>query len=172
MFPFGSALERAKSYHAPSLGSLIELCSAVVSETLISGTLTSVPKDLSVVSAVRESLADHAVDERTHHAYFTRVLETIWPQLQPGIRNQLGTHFADFILAFLSPDMCGQQMMLGAVGFTSVESEEIARDSNPHNQIIADVRHASRSTIALLERVGVLADKRTKQYFIECGLLS
>jgi hypothetical protein len=169
---FARAIQRARDSVPSRLQGLVDLCATVVSETLISGSLTRIPEDLTVVSAIRESLADHAVDERTHHAYFTRVLEVCWPQLDEATRQMLGPHFADFISAFLAPDPGAQRAALAQAGFGAEDSARIIWESHPADETLMGTRHAARTTIRLLQRTGVLNDGKTEDYFSQLGLLT
>lgn len=167
---FRRAICRAKEA-SPGIGDLIEFCATVVSETLISGSLTKIPEDPSVVAFIREAIADHAADERTHHAYFTRVFEIVWPQIDKRIQQTLAPHFADFILGFLAPDYDGQHDTLAGMGFTTEESTQILWESHPMRGAIADARLAARSTMRLMDRVGVTDHGVAKQHFYDLGLL-
>jgi len=169
---FGRAIRQVKAKVPASMGSLVELCAAVVSETLISGTLTKIPADPTVTSVIREAIADHAADERTHHAYFTKTLEVMWPQLDKATRRLLGPHFADFILAFLIPDRSAQQRFLIHMQFSRDEVEQVIHESHPRNATLDSVRHGARSTIRLLQRTGVLDDSRTVGHFQHLELIS
>lgn len=168
---FADAIRQAQQVLPPELHGLAELCAAVVSETLISGSLTKLPADPTVVEAIRHAIADHAADERIHHAYFTKVLEVVWPQIDSRVRRLLSPHFADFILAFLSPDERAQRVLLYQMAFSRDEAAQILAESHPLDQTLDDVRHAARSTIRLLQRTGVLDDSRTKDHFRQRGLL-
>lgn len=168
---FARAIHKARQSVPRKLRALAELCAVVVSETLISGTLSGVPADSTVATPIRSMFADHAADERTHHAYFTRVLEAAWPQLDSHCQQELGTLFGDFILAFLMPDQRAQLSMLRQVGFRDQEARQIVYEAQPRNQSLADARHAARSTMRLLERTGILHQTRTLDYFAQLGLL-
>ena|SRR2546430_1999292 len=168
---FGHVIRQVKAALPSNLSGLAELCAAVVSETLISGSLTKIPADLTVVEAIREAIADHAADERTHHAYFTKVLEIVWPQIDKATQQLLSPHFADFILAFLLPDDRAQQRFLGQMKFTSEEVRKILHESHPLDETLADARQAARSTIRLLQRTGVLDDNRTSDHFAQLRLI-
>ncbi|MFB6719447.1 diiron oxygenase [Kribbella sp. NPDC056345] len=150
---------------------LVDLCASVVSETLISGTLTQIPQDQRVAGFVRETLADHAEDERTHHAYFAQLMEIGWPQLDPESQQLAGPVFADLILAFLRPDLTAYRQMLTAMGFGERAAHAIVAESHPEDELLADVRRGARATLGLLRRTGVLRSARTADYFHLTGLL-
>jgi len=169
---FAQAIRKAQQSVPRDLRALAELCAVVVSETLISGTLSGVPADPTVAGPIRDMFADHAADERTHHAYFTRVLETAWPQLDRSSQETLSPLFGDFITAFLMPDLRAQRQMLRLADFKDQEIEQIIYEAQPFNQSLADARHAARSTMRLLERTGILQNTRTRDYFAQLGLIS
>lgn len=168
---FARAIRRARRTVPAELADLVDLCAAVVSETLISGTLTDVPDDPTVVGVVRETLADHAADERTHHAYFAQFLELMWPQLPPASQHAMGPVFADLVLAFLRPDWREYWRMLLDLGYGDADAARIIAESHPEAELAADARQSSRSLLALLRKVGVLADPRTAAHFARLGLL-
>src|SRR5262249_1512979 len=99
------ALDDIKASHDRALRPLLILFFAIVSETLITGTLTRVPNDERVVAGVRKIFGDHAQDEACHHSYFAEVLLRCWPQLSPSERAVIGPMLPRFIALFLSPDL-------------------------------------------------------------------
>jgi len=168
---FARAIREAKASARPELAGLIEFSATVVSETLISGSLTQIPSDETVALFIREAIADHAADERTHHAYFTKVFEIAWPQLDSNTRRLIGPLFADFILAFLAPDLGGQREALRSLGLSCQDTAQVVWESYPMARTVADARHAARSTIRLLDRMGIFDDPRTEEHFCEVGLI-
>jgi P-aminobenzoate N-oxygenase AurF len=168
---FRRAIHRAKAAVPAEAGGLVEFCATVVSETLISGSLTRIPQDPDVVSFVRDAIADHAADERTHHAYFTKVFEVAWPQIDKHTQQELAPHFADFILGFLTPDREGQQSMLTQLGFTAEKAAQIVWEAHPIAESLSDTRHAARCTMRLLDRMGVTEYSNAQQHFHDLGLL-
>jgi hypothetical protein len=49
-----------------------------ISETLITSILRGIPRDPRVVSAVRNTVRDHCIDEARHHSYFVYVVHQHW----------------------------------------------------------------------------------------------
>jgi para-aminobenzoate N-oxygenase AurF len=168
---FAHTIRRVKASLPSNLGTLAELCAAIVSETLISGSLTKIPSDPTVAKVVRETISDHAMDERTHHAYFSKVLDVVWPQIDSTTQQLLSPYFADLILGFLVPDEQVQRCTLRQMRFTRDEARQILLESHPVDETIADVRHAARSTIRLLQRNGVLANNLAIDHFTRLGLI-
>ncbi|MGW0432605.1 diiron oxygenase [Micromonospora sp. NPDC003197] len=169
---FARAVGRLRRQVPSRLRDLVDLSAAMVSETLISATLTDIPADRSVVPFVRSMFADHAADERTHHAYFARVGQTVWPVLDPQVRALLGPGLADLILAFLSPDDAEHRRILREMRFSTGQARLIVASSHPEEVVLRQVRHEARSTIRLLRDIGALADGRTEEYFHQRGLLT
>jgi hypothetical protein len=169
---FVRAIRLAKSGVPANLAPLVEFCATVVSETLISGTLTQIPEDTRVLSFVREAIADHAADERTHHAYFTRAFEVAWPQLDKKTQRLLAPQFAELIIGFLTPDLDGQRNALWLMGINNEESAQIVWEANPPDRTMADIRHAARSTLRLLNRMGVMQHSQASEHFYDLGLTS
>lgn len=167
-------LRRLRQHQAllpPELRSLAELVFSVVSETLITSTLTEIPRDESVSSAVREVVGDHAIDERRHHAYFTRVLEVMWPQLSSRERRVLAPLFAEFIVAFLEPDRDAMRRIVWECMEDDSHVEQIVEESFPRDVVERDVREGARATLRLLQRVGVLEDPATLAAFEDRRLI-
>jgi hypothetical protein len=98
-------LDRLYAAESPAFRPLVKLFFVVVSETLITGTLTRLPHDRRVQHAVRDLARDHAADEGRHHAYFRQLFEYLWPRLPLPLRRKVGVLLPEMILAFLAPDV-------------------------------------------------------------------
>ncbi|MFE2994886.1 diiron oxygenase [Nocardia sp. NPDC059246] len=168
---FHWTLKTLKASLPEELHRMVELCAAMVSETLISGTLTTLPKDPTVDDAIRASIADHAADERTHHAFFAKVIETVWPQWDSATQRVLGPCFADLIVAFLAPDAGTVAQHLQRLGFSCDSREQIIYESYTSDEVFDTVRHGAGATIRLMQRFGVLDEPRTHERFVELGLV-
>ncbi|MGH3428697.1 MAG: diiron oxygenase [Pseudonocardiaceae bacterium] len=153
------------------LRGLASLCFAVVSETLISALLSHIPADPTVVDSVRLTVADHARDERYHHAYFSKILPFVWPQLRRHERKVLGPLFADYIISFLGPDYPMLQAILQPHLQDRDAVTEVLHDCHDHLDVVRDIRQASHTTVRLLAKAGVLDDALTAQTFTDAGLL-
>lgn len=150
---------------------LIMLCAATISETLISGTLAKIPADSTVISTIREAVADHAEDERYHHAFFTRLHEYVWPRLAERERRVLAPLYADFVIDFLMPDVPAQIQGLVVSGFSETQARRIVHESYESVDLVAGARQASRATIRLLKRTGVLQYDEAAERCSDLGLL-
>src|SRR5262249_36405683 len=76
-----------------------------ISETLITSILRGIPRDPRVVSAVRNTVRDHFIDEARHHSYFVYVVHQHWASSTPDRREILGPLYARLIRLFLNPDL-------------------------------------------------------------------
>jgi hypothetical protein len=155
----------------PNLRSLQSVLFALVSETLISSTLTILPKDCRLPCYVRSTIADHAEDEGRHHAYFRSFLYYIWPALSADIRREVGPLLPDLIFAFLEPDYRATAYALNEVGLTATQIDQVLSEAYPRCDVVASVAAAARSTIRYFADVGVLEDPLTRDRFLSSGLV-
>ena len=149
---------------------LTAIAAATVSETLISGTLSQIPQDQSVVQVVRQAVAEHAADERTHHAYFSRLHEVIWPRLSRQQQRLLAPLYADFILDFLVPDKENLKSILEQAGVPEDTARKVVNETYESIDLLPGIRHAARATIRLLQRTGVLEITEAREKFEAEGL--
>ncbi|WP_445337073.1 diiron oxygenase [Clavibacter sp. CFBP 8614] len=146
-------LRGLQALHEPRLAGLIELAFTIVSETLISSTLTDVGRGVRVDPAVTDAVHDHALDEGRHHAYFAAYLEHLWGSLDPGQREFVAQLFPRLIDVFLDPDRPSVAAELAAYGLPPDQIEQVLADV-----FSDDIRHAyNRATAAkLLAYLGAL----------------
>jgi hypothetical protein len=149
---------------------LSELLFTVVSETIISSILFQLPKDERVVSAVRQSVADHAEDEGRHSAYFSQFFSYLWPQLPEAHRTVLGPLLPHFILAFLQPDHDAIWRSLSHLPLEHDQIETVIAETYPRSQVVADAKGAASVTLRLLAHRGVMDDPRIADEFRSTGL--
>jgi hypothetical protein len=154
----------------PEMGWLVKPFFAIVSETLISGTLTRVPRDTRVVKAVRDVLKDHAADEAVHHVYFAGLLETMWPQLTDKQRRFIGEQLPEFILGFLEPDQEAILANLQAMGLTPEGAGAVFEDCYPRQEVLKGVRAASAVTVTHFWNAGVFDGSDIGEVFEKKGL--
>lgn len=160
-------LRRAPRSEVP----LVAMAAATVSETLVSGTLCRIPQDESVAQVVRDVVAEHASDERTHHAYFTRLHETMWPRLSRRNQLLLAPLYADFILGFLAPDKKNLKVILQRAGVPEVIARKVINETYESLDLMPGIRHSARATIRLLQRTGVMEITEAHDKFEAKGLL-
>lgn len=143
----------------------------IVSETLISAILSDIPNDVRVVSAVRDLVQDHAEDEGRHHAYFAKLLEYVWPQMNAYQKAAIGPLLPDFIKAFLEPDYPAIACELAGCGLTSEEVQQVLHESYSAEEVAAGIRKAAGKTLQHFARVGILSEPGTLDSFYLSGLI-
>jgi hypothetical protein len=153
----------------PGDAALVDLVFAVVSETLVSGLLSDIPKDRRLPTPVRALVADHAADEGRHHAYFRDVLTRLWPQLSAAQRRLVGPRIPDFVHAFLDPDIPAARAILLSSGVPPRAVTDIVADSYQWPPA-RDIRRAARATVRCFRDVGALDDPATAAAFDAAGL--
>ncbi|MDX2292338.1 MULTISPECIES: diiron oxygenase [Streptomyces] len=136
---------------------LAELLFVIISETLISASLAEVPAVDGVVSAVRETIRDHALDEGRHHAYFAAFLKYLWGTLTPRQRHRAGLLVPRLMHAFLHPDMDALREELAGYGMPRDDVE----------QVLAEV-----FTPAVLSEHALATSRQTRHYFELLGACS
>jgi len=144
---------------------------AIVSETLISGILSEIPRDERLPRTVRDLVRDHAEDEGRHHVYFRSVLKHLWPALTPTERRAVGPHVPAVIHAFLEPDYAQTAVHLRGLGFGEADVVRIITESWPQKRINDDIREAARPAIRYFAEAGALDDGATRRAFESAGLI-
>jgi hypothetical protein len=71
-----------------------------ISESLITSILRGIPRDQRVVSAVRNTVRDHCIDEARHHSYFVYVVHQHCASSTPDRRELLRPLYAKLIRLF------------------------------------------------------------------------
>jgi len=142
-----------------------------VSETLITSSLATVPADERVLQAIRDVIMDHARDEAKHHGYFSCFMETMWIQLAPGEKDVVGPWFAEFIGTFLSHDVQSELDWLEAAGFSSSEGRRIIAETYEATDLRKIYRQASKPTLSLMSKFGMLEHPATADALAAAGLL-
>jgi len=143
----------------------------IVSETLISAILSDIPADGRLDLGVRQLVADHAADERVHHAYFAKVLPCVWSQLGPREQRAIAQQLPEFIHAFLDPDYEALAGILGSLQFTQEETSNILADSYDASSIAEENRLHAHLTLRHFADVGILDDPAALEGFQVAGLV-
>lgn len=152
-----------------SLRSLARIFFVIVSETLISHTLTNVPDDPRVDSAVREVIADHAQDEGRHNAYFGSLLKIVWPRLSQTHKDEIGPLLPGFVLGFLAPDLRQIQDDLEQAGVSRRRAVDLLHETYPASAERA--RAAARSTLRHFAEANMFTHQPTADAFHASKLL-
>jgi P-aminobenzoate N-oxygenase AurF len=168
---FLTELDRISAGEDAGIRGLTSLFFTVVSETLISAILCGIPHDARVITAVRETVADHAEDEGRHHAFYAKFFEYAWHQLGPAQRAAVGPLLPEFIVAFLAPDGAALSAILAVAPLDADTVRGVVEESTPTAQVQAAVRRAASSTLRMFTHNHVLDDRRTHERFAELGLV-
>jgi hypothetical protein len=173
-YDFGDFLRRlskAREAVPSNLRQMSGLLFVIVFETLISSTLNKIPKDEQVVTAVRKMVADHADDEARHHAYFSSLLDVLWPQLSQHQKSVLGPILPHFIIKSLEPDYATIRRRLELYDLRPGEIDQVMEESYPWPEVIAGLRKTAGATLRLFERNGLFEDTQTVEEFQRSGLI-
>jgi hypothetical protein len=149
----------------------LQVCAAVVTETLITTALKDTAHDERVVGAVRDVMADHWRDETRHHAYFCALFGVVWPQLAQPTQCFIGPLLPQFILGFLQPHYPALQQTLMQYGFSTRMVTRVLQEAYPTEHVLAEARQAARATLRLFERHGIFEEPSIADAFHASGLL-
>jgi hypothetical protein len=153
--PFLRVLRMRMAEARPEDRLTVRLVFAIVSETLITGTLTLLPADSTVLPIVRSVVRRHARDEALHHAVFAQVAALLWSSW-PNSRKDLFAHlFAEFMEAFLRPDLEAFVTGLLAAGFDRAEARAIIDDLYPSKTVRELTIKSARPSLLALEEAGI-----------------
>ncbi|WP_327749793.1 diiron oxygenase [Streptomyces europaeiscabiei] len=165
-------LDAARERLPHSLTGVESLLFSIVSETLISGILSDIPRDDRLPQSVRDIVRDHAEDEGRHHVYFRSVLRHLWPALTPHERKAVGPLVPATIYAFLEPDYARTAHHLRGIGLASDEIDQVIAESWPPHQVRCSIAGAASHLTRYFSEVGALDDSCTLASFEEAGLLT
>jgi hypothetical protein len=168
--PFLQHLDAVGSDHPRHLG-LVRLLQVVVFETLITSIFADIPDDPRVLPVVRLLVADHAADERRHHAFFASFFRELWSRLDPGLRDLTAELLPSLIVESLQPATRPAFDALVTCGFSPDAAREIVADAYNRDAVTSSIRFASRKTIALFEDCGVLERPGAREGFAAAGLV-
>jgi hypothetical protein len=144
---------------------LLELFFVIVSETLISGLLKTLPSAKQVKPSIRALVKDHAVDEGRHHVYFARLLEIVWPRLAPPYQAVIAQRMPDLIHAFLAPDLPSLRLELLGYGLRSSLVDRVLGETYTPEVVEASMRTSTRDLMGYLECLGVLQSAEVQDRF-------
>jgi hypothetical protein len=164
-------LHEAQDAAPDRLRTTVALLVVIVFETLITATLTQIPRQGNVISLVREVVRDHAQDEGCHHAYFSKFFGYLWGQLSPRDRRVLGPLLAEFIVRPLEPQLGTLRDSLLVAGLSRDATEHVIEDAFPPHEARETIRTTAKSTLRLLGRHGLYDDPGTREAFEARGLL-
>jgi len=136
--------------------SLVRLLQVVVFETLITSIFADIPNDTRVLPVVRQLVADHAADERRHHAFFASFFRELWSRLDPRLRDLTAELLPDLVVRSLQPATRPAFDALVTCGFSPDAAREVVAGAYNPDAVTLGIRFAARKTIALFEDCGVL----------------
>lgn len=142
---------------------LLELVFVVISETLISGTLAEVPDRSDVVSAVRETVADHATDEGRHHAYFAAFLNYLWAQLSATDRLRASLWVPRLMDAFLRPDLLAIREELVGHGLSEEDADTVVADVYSFEAVSAHRSGVARQTLRYFSELDAFETEQAQE---------
>ncbi|WP_227999781.1 diiron oxygenase [Nocardia australiensis] len=153
---FMVAFEQLVATHEPADRPLLELLFVIVSETLITGTLASVPANANMPAAVTQAVRDHAIDEGRHHTYFGNLLSLVWAAMPPDQISRVGPAIPKLIRCFLAPatEVVARDLM--QVGVTGPGSVQVIADTFRPDLVDDQIRIAAHQTIRHFKRAGAL----------------
>jgi hypothetical protein len=154
----------------PEMRSWAELFFVIVSETLISNTLSVLSNYKNLMSCVRQVVRDHAHDEARHRALFAHLCPIAWDQVPARFRRQLGLLLPGYIRCFLAHDISAIKIFLMR-NFSHNKTLEVLAESYPSSEANKSMAVEAKTTMNVLKQAGVLSDKRIVDCFRENGLL-
>ncbi|MFI0976751.1 diiron oxygenase [Streptomyces sp. NPDC021093] len=167
---FLQELSRLYATELPVYRPLVKLFFSIVSETLITGSLTKLPKDPSVQRVVRELAADHAMDEGLHHAYFRRLFKSLWPKMPAPLRTKIGVVLPEIILAFLRPDEAAMTHMLAGHPDVFEDPARVVTETVELPRVRQGVVDNATPTLRMLAQEGAFSDPAISAAFDKHGL--
>jgi hypothetical protein len=162
---FATSLRRIGELAGRELVPVVEMAFATISETLISGSLSQIPRDPAVMPLIRDYAAKHAADEARHLTYFSDLFTAWWPQLPIATRRQVGPFLPELCEAFLSPDWPSQIQILESIGVSSGTARAWIEEAFPASEFYIAARRPLQITLQLFKRVGVMEDHQTHDAF-------
>ncbi len=164
-------LDRLTSGVDPHVVPALRLFFVIISETLITGSLSRLPNDPSLQVAVRNVARDHAKDESNHHAYFKALFEMLWPRLPLPVQRVIGGHLPDLIFAFLGLDIRATTRILETMPEYASRASQIANELAELPVIIEGVIGAANPTLKMLRAAGVFEDPYISTAFADKGFI-
>jgi len=163
------ALDELRRDRLPMERDFVTLLFVIVSETLITGTLSKLPGDATVQPSVRAVASDHASDERRHHAYFAQLLEMIWSRFPRSLRRQAVLLFPILLHAFLDPDRHAIRSILARFPEVFPEPDATIEDLVNSVAVQRRLKESARPSISQLRKAGVLDEEGAVDVFAAAG---
>jgi hypothetical protein len=167
---FLTALDRIVEGVEPEQRALTRMLFVIVSETLITASLTETARPENMDPGLRSSLQDHASDEGRHHVYFATYLKRLWTALDARERDLAARLLPDLLGAFLLPDFGGIRADLREAGLSGEEAEAVTADIYPPSVIHAHLRNSSVKTVHYFRSLGALDDRAGEEWLTRATL--
>ncbi|WP_329171387.1 diiron oxygenase [Streptomyces sp. NBC_01477] len=155
----------------PELRPLVELLFVIVSETLITGSLSAIPRDQELLPQIRDTIQDHASDEGRHHAYFALFARHLWGALDTRTRRWAALRLPGLIHTFLDPDLDSMREELLGYGMPKDSVEQVLAEVFTSAGVQAYARSSAETTVRHFAALGVLEDPEAREAFDRQGLL-
>lgn len=168
---FMEFMPRAQQQVPPELRLVVIFVIVVVFETLVTATLTQIPKQRNVISTVRELVTDHAQDEARHSVFYSELFGYLWGQLSPKQRRIIGPLLPEFIVRPLQPPREALRQWLVNIGIDGCDTDDIIDEAYPMAETEAGMARTARATVRLFGKHGLYDDPRTRETFDAYGLL-
>lgn len=152
----------------PGLDHLLEV---IVFETVVTELLKDIPNDETVVPVIRQVVADHAADERVHHAFYTVFYTELWGKLDRMQRELVARSLPNIVTACLSPDISAVRRSLSAAGLTDSDATQVIQQTYPQERVREDIRRSARKTIRMFQAHEVFDFPGAAEAFESAGLL-
>lgn len=168
---FLDALHQIKTAWPSQYSVALQLMSVIVSETLITGSLRVLPKDIMVQQRVRLIASDHASDEGRHHSYFKQLFSIIWQRIPFFFRVIIVKALPDMIRAFLAPDAVGLKAALDVTNYDFGIPNDAIIDELMQMEVFGRwMAHSAQPIMKMLESHGVFEIDGTSELFDEFTL--
>ena len=169
---FLEALETLTDNYPPEYTVLIRLLFVIVSETLITGSLSQLPHDPLVQERVRTLAADHASDEGKHHSFFRQLFFLVWDRMPLAMRAKAAHLIPKITLAFLSPDKHALARSLRLFPHMFPDPQRIIEEIVSHPDSKDGIMSGATPTIKMLQSAGVFEIPGVQDDFRSHGLMA
>ena len=170
--PYLRSLDEIGRHALPGQKVLAQLLQVVVFETLVTSILTEVPADETVLDVVRETVTDHADDERRHHAYFSAFFHELWANLDASERSAVARCLPRLIRQSLNPDLAPAADALRAAGMATNDVMTVLAESYPIERQAEAAAATARHSVRLFQNCGVLELPGAFESFAAAGLFA
>lgn len=148
---------------------LIRLFFVIVSETLITSSLTEIRQDGTLPIAVRKTLAQHAKDEAAHQRFFMGLLRGLWPALTPSDQAFCLWLIPQFVHAFVTPDYEAITAELRAFGLPPDDAQIVIQETYGAEVIDQFAQNCSGDLALLVDELNGARTSEPWQLFRQTG---